>query len=53
MGLLDKLVQKAAWHKAELDPRNEQRKAKRVAYDAKYGKCSHGTHDRGDCGNRR
>jgi len=53
MGFFDKAKQKADWHKAELDPRNKERKEKRVAYDEKYNKCSHGTHNKGDCGKRR
>lgn len=49
MSWKDKITQKADWYRAELDPRDEKRQAKRDEYDKKYGKCHHGTHDVDKC----
>ena len=49
MGLLNRVRQNVDWHRAELDPRDTRRVAKRAEYDARYGKCEHGTHDNGAC----
>lgn len=38
------LRQKIEWHRAELTPNDAKRAARRDAYDAKYDRCSHGTH---------
>jgi hypothetical protein len=43
------LRQKIDWHLAELDPRDRNRRARRAAYDVKYNKCPHGTHDKNKC----
>ena len=49
MSLFARIGQRIDWHRAELDPRDENRQEKRARYDEKYGKCPHGTHDKAEC----